>query len=119
MLPIAVEPAVRDPRSQAVVPNETSPTTRPEHLRFFPRQDLSTSSRCRANPTANRRTFSAAGNRADDRADRRTAANECTSALIGSETVRLLRADDTVLRLNAISLPVDRNGIQIQRDLVV
>jgi hypothetical protein len=80
--------------------------------------DLGTGSRCRAKASPNRRTFSAASNGADDRTDHCPTTKEFTSALIGSKTVRLLRADDTVQRLNAISLPIDRNGLQIQSDLV-
>jgi len=107
MFPIAAEPAVRDSRLQRLFQTKRHQRLGRNIDVFAPGQDLSTGSRCRANPPANRRALSAAGNGADDRADRCPAANEFTSALIGSETVRLLRVDDTVLRLDAIPLPVD------------
>ena len=119
MSPIAAEPAVRGPRLQRLFQTKCHQRLGRNIHAFAPGQNLSTCSRCRANPPANRRAFSAARNGADDRTDRCPAANVFTSALVGSETVRLLRADDTVLRLNAIPPPVDRNGIQIQRDLVL
>src|SRR4030095_4961637 len=119
MLTIAVEPAVRDPRSQRLLQTKRHQRLGWNIHGFATGQDLSTRVRRRANPTANRRAFSAAGNRADDGTDNCPSAHEFTRALIGSETVRLLRADDTVLRLNAIPLPIDRNGFQIQRDLIL
>ena len=88
-LPIAAEPAVRGPRLQRLFQTKRHQRLGRNIHAFAPGQDLSTGSRCRANAAANRRTFSAAGNGADDRTDRCPAANEFTSALVGSETVRL------------------------------
>src|ERR1051326_1398925 len=119
MSPVADEPAVRDSRLQRLLQTKRHKRLGRNIHVFAPGQDLSTGSRCRAKASPNRRTFSAAGNGADDRTDHCPAAEEFTSAAIGPETVRLLRVDDSVLRLNAISLPVDRNGLQIQSDLVL
>src|SRR6476660_1178467 len=118
MLPVADESAVRGPRLQRLFQTKRHQRLGWNIHPFAPRQNLSTGSRCPAKASPNRRTFSAACNGADDRTDYCATAKEFTSPLIGSETVRLLRVDDTVLSLNAISLPVDRNRLQIQRDLV-
>src|SRR5438105_4162628 len=110
---VAAEPAVLDSRLQRLLQTKRHQRFGRDIDAFTFRQYLCAGPRRRANPTANRCAFSAAGNGADDRADCRASADEFACTLIGAKAVRLLRADDTVLRLNRIALPVYRDGLQI------
>ena len=60
MLPVAAEPAIRGPRLQRLFQTKRHQRLGRNIYAFAPGQDLSTGSRCRANPAANRRAFSAA-----------------------------------------------------------
>src|ERR1051326_5011939 len=109
VLPIAAEAAVRDTHLQRLLQTKCHQRFGGNIHAFAAGQDLSAGSRCRPNPTANCRAFSAAANGADDRADRGPCADEGACPLIGSETVRPFRVNQAVLCLNAVTLPVDRD----------
>jgi hypothetical protein len=118
VLPVPAEPAVRNSHLQRLFQTKRHQGFGGNVHTFAPRQDLSAGSCRRANSSTDRCALSASGNCAYDCADRCPAANVPTCTFVGSDTVRL-RLYNTVLGLNPVSLAVDRNGIQIQRDLVV
>src|SRR6476620_10225010 len=105
MSTLADEPILRDARLEWLLQTKRHQRLGRNIYVFALGQDLSTGSACCANPPANRRALAATCNSADDRTEQCAAAHESTRALIGSETVRRLRTDNTVLRLNTITLP--------------
>ena len=84
-----------------------------------PCQDPSAGSRRGSDARSNRSAFSTAGYGADDCAEQSPAANVFSGAFIGSDTFFALGIDDIVRCVNAISLPVDDYGIQVNRYLTV
>src|SRR5947209_20523369 len=118
MLAVAADPAVCNPHSECLLQPERHQRLRRNVDASALGQDLGTGARSGATCTANRRTLAAAGNGANDRTDRRSAAYELTCALLGAQTVRLSRSDGNILRLNPVALPVCPNGLLIQRNLI-
>ena len=84
-----------------------------------PSQNLSSGSCSGANTRADRCSFSASGDGANYCAEHCAAADIFAGALVRSDTFLAFRGDDVILSVNRVTLPVDRNGIHIQRHLVV
>src|SRR6516162_2922233 len=63
------------------------------------------------------RTFTASGDRADNRTEYRARAHVFTRSLVGAETW-LLASYNITFRFNAVALSVDIHGIHIQYEVV-
>src|SRR5439155_6732632 len=68
---------------------------------------------------ADRSAFSSTGDRADNRAQRGSAADKLSGSLVCPDAVPLSSGNTTGIRRDGISLPVYRNRFQIEHQLFI